>query len=221
MDISPLISLPAELRNAIYIHVFSSRFAVEFDKSPIQHPLTKVCRQIRQESLGLYYTMTRFNAHLRDGPIYPLIHWMETIGRDACLLVREIRLWDMHDNVCTILSPTAASVLLEDSSNGITRQIATELSPPHKHDAMVPQQKMQLWSAITNLRLGLRQIKEQYSGSSLLLSTSCYSLTDLCSRVAPSNEVYDRCTYSDEQCQLEDSRTLYSRHSLHSKGHTP
>lgn len=172
-----LLSLSAELRNLIYLHTFTSDFAVEFGKVEIQHPLTQSCRQIRRESLAMYYASTKFNAHLRDGPITPLIHWLRVIGRDACLLVREIRLWDMHDNVLTILSPAAALRYLKDTTDAI-RTLAAACSLPEDH-ALAPQHSQQLWEAVRDMGLGLRQIKEQYPTSSIVFSTSLYALTQL------------------------------------------
>lgn len=179
METSSFLLLSAELRNLVYWHTFSSKYSVEFGKVDIQHPLTRTSKQIRYESLAMYYALTRFNAHLRDGPVTPLIHWIHTIGREAFLLVREIRLWDMHDNVLTILSPAAAERhLMETEDGNVLRSLPTQCSLP-EDNALAPIHREQLWQAIAALKLGLRQFREQYSGSSIILSTSSYALTEL------------------------------------------
>jgi hypothetical protein len=59
----------------------------------VQHALTRTCRRIRTESLGLYYSLTRFNAHLDDGPATPLAAWLRVLGPDLTVLVNEINVW--------------------------------------------------------------------------------------------------------------------------------
>lgn len=177
MSTSPFLLLSAELRNLIYQHTFSTDFAVEFGNAKIQHPLTKTCRQIRHEALAMYYTSTKFNAHLRDGPITPLTHWLRVIGRDTCLLVREIRLWDLHDNVLTILSPGAAARYLQHETT-VSRSLSERCSLPIDN-ALPPWQRHELWDIIGELGLGLRQLQEQYQGSSIVFNTSLYALTRL------------------------------------------
>lgn len=51
-----LLGIPAELRNAIYEYTFST----EFKSKPTPHPLTQVNKQIRRESLGMYYKSVTF-----------------------------------------------------------------------------------------------------------------------------------------------------------------
>lgn len=51
-----LLGLPAELRNAIY----ECTFATELKSKPTPHPLTQVNKQIRQESLAMYYNSVTY-----------------------------------------------------------------------------------------------------------------------------------------------------------------
>lgn len=44
----------------------------------------------------MYLSMNVFNAHLEDGPVKPLATWLYTLGRERCLLLREVNIWDLH-----------------------------------------------------------------------------------------------------------------------------
>ncbi|KAK4569513.1 hypothetical protein LTR86_003276 [Recurvomyces mirabilis] len=96
MESSSLIQLSPELRNQIYAFVFNTPYAVTLQPGLTQHPLTKTCRQLRRETLKMYYSLTCFNAHLDDGPATPLAKWLSDLGREKCLLLREVNVWDMH-----------------------------------------------------------------------------------------------------------------------------
>ncbi|GAB1727816.1 hypothetical protein NU195Hw_g2137t1 [Hortaea werneckii] len=96
MDNSPLLRLSPELRNAIYEHLFDDAYAITLQDGKTQQALTKTCRKLREECLGMYYSLVRLNAHLDDGPATPLARWMETIGRENCLLLNEVNIWDLH-----------------------------------------------------------------------------------------------------------------------------
>lgn len=93
MDTSPISLLPRELRDIIYEHVFTTPYAVTLQSEHIEHPLTKTCSQLRRETLFMYFSLTRFNAHLDDGPPTPLARWLKTIGPELALRVEEINVW--------------------------------------------------------------------------------------------------------------------------------
>lgn len=93
MEATLLARLSPELRNAIWEAVFTSDYAITLQTGGTQHALTKTCRQIRRETLAMYYTAARLNAHLDDGPATPLAKWLQNIGREHCLLVRELNIW--------------------------------------------------------------------------------------------------------------------------------
>ena len=93
MDGSILARLSPELRNRVYEYVFTSDYAVTLRKGLAQHALTKTCRQIRQETMPMYMSLTRFNAHLDDGPATPLARWLRAVGPEMALLIAEINVW--------------------------------------------------------------------------------------------------------------------------------
>ncbi|KAF7189745.1 hypothetical protein HII31_08852 [Pseudocercospora fuligena] len=93
MDSSQLSRLPPEIRDQIYHTLFTSKYAVTLQSGHVQHPLTITCRQIRQETLAMYYALTRFNAHLDDGPATPLAKWLTTLGPKLTLILGEVNIW--------------------------------------------------------------------------------------------------------------------------------
>lgn len=93
MNHSPLLRLSAELRNVIYEHTFTSQYAVTLCSGKVQHPLTKTCRQIRHETLPMYYAVTKFNAHLDDGPATPLAKWLKTQAPELVLCMNGLVIW--------------------------------------------------------------------------------------------------------------------------------
>lgn len=96
MDASTLTRLSPEIRNLVYEFLFTTDYAVTLKTGRIQHPLTLTCRQVRRETLGMYLSLTPFNAHLDDRPAIPLARWLRTIGPELCLLLREVNIWDLH-----------------------------------------------------------------------------------------------------------------------------
>lgn len=94
MESSSLALLPRELRDIIYQYTFTSPYAVTLQPGHIQHPLTKTCSQLRRETIILYYSLTRFNAHLDDGPATPLVNWLaNTSNNELIFRVEEINIW--------------------------------------------------------------------------------------------------------------------------------
>ncbi|KAI5370771.1 hypothetical protein Slin14017_G016500 [Septoria linicola] len=96
MEASALYRLSPELRNHIYEHVFSSKYAVTLQDQKCQHALTQTCKQLRHETLAMYYSLTSFNAHLDDGPATPLIKWLEVLGAGTVCRIDRINIWDLH-----------------------------------------------------------------------------------------------------------------------------
>jgi hypothetical protein len=113
MDACPLLKLSPELRNIIYELALTSAYAVTLEDKKIYHPLTATCRQLRYETLGMYLSLTAFNAHLNDGPITPLADWLKAIGREQCLLLCNLNIWDMHMLNGTLHGTEAAQRLLK------------------------------------------------------------------------------------------------------------
>ncbi|KAK4636262.1 hypothetical protein CLAFUR4_02161 [Fulvia fulva] len=103
MNHSPLLRLSAELRNVIYEHTFTSQYAVTLCSGKVQHPLTKTCRQIRHETLPMYYAVTKFNAHLDDGPATPLAKWLKTQAPELVLCMNGLVIWSWISGFARIL----------------------------------------------------------------------------------------------------------------------
>ena len=93
MEASPLYRLSPELRNHIYEHVFTSKYAVTLQDQKCQHALTRTCKQLRHETLAMYYATTSLNAHLDDGPAKPLTNWLKVIGSGAVCEIDRINVW--------------------------------------------------------------------------------------------------------------------------------
>jgi hypothetical protein len=65
-DHSPLLELPAELRNLIYEYAVTEPRRVCVDDGVPEPPLALFCKQIRHESLPLFYTNNDFCVHNYD-----------------------------------------------------------------------------------------------------------------------------------------------------------
>lgn len=131
MEASTFVRLSPELRNLVYHHVFTTDYAVTLKTNGIQHPLTLTCRQIRRETLRMYLSLTTFNAHLDDGPTTPLAHWLQTIGAEMCLLLREVRIWDMHTLNATLRGTESTERMLtgekaEDGGTYVLRPVGRQ-----------------------------------------------------------------------------------------------
>ncbi|KAK4539579.1 hypothetical protein LTR36_010515 [Oleoguttula mirabilis] len=62
------LKLPPELRNLVYEHMFDDIAPLaEGLLRPKQPSITRVCRQVRQESLGLFYATQTFVLEIADG----------------------------------------------------------------------------------------------------------------------------------------------------------
>lgn len=133
MDSSPFAQLPRELRDLIYHYTFTtpSDRASTLQDAQIQHPLTRTCRALRDETLALYFSLTRFNAHLDDGPATPLARWLVAMGAQRCLGLREVNVWDMHMLNGVLHGQKAAEAMLRD---GPPAEEASPLAPPGSHN---------------------------------------------------------------------------------------
>ena len=116
MENSFLTRLSPELRNLLYEYIFTSDYAVTLENGRIFHPLTLTCRQLRQETLGLYLSLTSLNAHLDDGPIVPLVRWLRAMGPERCLLIRDVSIWDLHNLNGTLYGADATQRELRNGS---------------------------------------------------------------------------------------------------------
>ena len=82
---SRILALPAELRNRIYTYVVASPESlllyshwVGVDKQPA---VSSVCRQVRNETLGLYYSLNTFQLHIHPNlDVNVFTRWIDAIG---------------------------------------------------------------------------------------------------------------------------------------------
>lgn len=83
-----LHQLPAEMRNQIYKQTLKE--SVPIDISSVAHPLTKTGSQIRQESLGIYYSENTFQATVFESIVKcfaDIKHWLiNNVGPNCCHL---------------------------------------------------------------------------------------------------------------------------------------
>lgn len=151
MDASPLARLSPELRNAIYELVFTSDYAITLQTGSLQHALTKICRQARRETLEMYYSIARLNAHLDDRPATPLAQCLKRFGREHCLLLREVNVWDMHMLNATLHGEEATRGLLArttlEGEHHVLRPIGSWLLDRgwYLKDLIVALHEMGLW----------------------------------------------------------------------------
>ncbi|KAK4546070.1 hypothetical protein LTR36_002207 [Oleoguttula mirabilis] len=78
---SGLFALPAELRNAIYSYAFpatAQEFRFSFGIYQPVPPLLQVCRQVRREATGLYYSTSLFDLMIHHKCSRHLLTWART-----------------------------------------------------------------------------------------------------------------------------------------------
>ncbi|KAK3626266.1 hypothetical protein LTR56_019937 [Elasticomyces elasticus] len=97
---SPLLKLAAELRNAIYSEVLIKPGVTRVQRL-IMPPLVQTCRQVRADSLQLYYANNTF--HVGDGSCDPqefcdeqLLPWLRSIDVSAVKTLSKIRIDDKY-----------------------------------------------------------------------------------------------------------------------------
>jgi len=183
MDASPFTRLSPELRNTIYEFVFTSDYAITLQYNGTQHALTKTCRQFRHETLRMYYSLARLNAHLDDGPATPLAQWLKTIGRENCLLLNEINIWDMHMLNATLHGSETTHQLLqsqdEEGKHYILKPIGSRLLDRgwYLHEILVALHSMGL--ALQMLCLTTTTATTAEEKNDRLQLTSHYAITPL------------------------------------------
>ena len=89
---SPLLCLPAELRNQIYTSLFDLENKVEVPVAGrvTRPPLLKTCRSITEEASHLYYANSNFHATITPNNAADLISWLLSIGRKNSHAISEI-----------------------------------------------------------------------------------------------------------------------------------
>lgn len=96
-DKSPLLSLPRELRDAIYIHAFTTNVNIaKKDPRSRNLGLLLTCRQIRNEAFNLYYQRTTFemSVEFRKDKIHldPCLHFLKSLPSDDRDLITNFHL---------------------------------------------------------------------------------------------------------------------------------
>ncbi|TKA66978.1 hypothetical protein B0A49_07152 [Cryomyces minteri] len=104
------LKLPRELRDLIYRLVLISRMEImasPYGKELVQPPLMRLCRQVRNESLPIFYGGNIFRAFCDYIPASKFASWLRMIGNDNCALLRSV---SMGEN----LSASAKQAVLEE-----------------------------------------------------------------------------------------------------------
>lgn len=65
----------------------------------------------------MYLALSTFNAHLDDGPALPLAQWLKTLGRERCLLLGAVNIWDMHMLNAILHGSESTQRLLQDGTD--------------------------------------------------------------------------------------------------------
>ena len=91
MDSSPLQRLPAEIRNTIWEYVVTSHKPIRISTTMKLPPITQVCEQISNETIGLYYSNNDFVFYLGLASF-----WSKDIDPQGKVLARgtlTLKLW--------------------------------------------------------------------------------------------------------------------------------
>lgn len=101
MDNSPLGRLSAELRNRIYQYTLKIEPVCgrPWDRDvylypgnrDILYPITRVCRQLRRETLAMYLSTTSFDTIYLDSDGH-LVRWLKALGPVSCSNIKCLRL---------------------------------------------------------------------------------------------------------------------------------
>ncbi|TKA72566.1 hypothetical protein B0A49_06035 [Cryomyces minteri] len=95
---SGFFKLPVELRNQIYglVHGPARVIHMRAYRENEQPPLSRVCRQLRNEYLPWYYgNNVFFGIFYVYRPNQGLNHWLKRIGNDKCMMLRRLTV-DTH-----------------------------------------------------------------------------------------------------------------------------
>ena len=104
MENSPLDRLSPEIRNAVYAHtlkqdyictIFPYERGFSYGKG-VEPDLTRVCKQIRQESQLLYYSINTFMVYV-NSPCNrnhnKLSEWLESIGEGRASSIQQLKIF--------------------------------------------------------------------------------------------------------------------------------
>ncbi|KAL2358816.1 hypothetical protein BJ546DRAFT_27787 [Cryomyces antarcticus] len=132
----PFLKLPAELRNVIYNLALVECHTIVMLVRPMtkQPALTRVCRQVRNECLPIYYGKNHFRCDLSDvkrkqTDLYdwhscPCPHLL-AIGNDNCMMLRHL--------IVFLRGPTARIIFFIEEINGLLHKNGIRLPKPLEH----------------------------------------------------------------------------------------
>lgn len=99
---SLLLDLPAELRNHIYQSLLSSDEPLDASKPIPQPNLTRVCRQMREESLAWFYTRNLFTISVCNGNMSDFVAFAICTPVEALWMIRDwghLRVWTRYTSI--------------------------------------------------------------------------------------------------------------------------
>lgn len=70
----------------------------------------------------MFYSLTRFNAHLDDGPSTPLLRWVRGLDPQLLLVINELNIWDLHDLKGTLYGEDRAQALLMEGPQDVGKK---------------------------------------------------------------------------------------------------
>ena len=116
---SPLLGLPAELRNIIYHMAFIPKERIELNTkskkwSGIPLQLLHVCQQIRTEAHGIFWSESKFQLTSVDWNKLPKDDCLQKIGRKNARLIQDIALkvFDDRDSILQLIAFGAKAHLM-------------------------------------------------------------------------------------------------------------
>lgn len=84
-----LLKLPAELRNYIYELVLFDENMIEIQKDVVRKvALTQTCRQIRNETAGMFYALNTFLVRVNPTLLDMGAAWLRSLGSDARMITK-------------------------------------------------------------------------------------------------------------------------------------
>ncbi|KAK5720625.1 hypothetical protein LTR15_006585 [Elasticomyces elasticus] len=94
VDVPSLLTLPAEIRNLIYKFIFQGTHAPAHPRRATPAVL-RVCRQLKGEASGIFYTNSSFDFH----DFHVGVAWLVRLDPERRKVITEVR-YDCSDELC-------------------------------------------------------------------------------------------------------------------------